>query len=99
MKPNPASAVDGGSGSPFAFGRAQPAATDRHLVIRCGCASSPASVSREQALHQAGANVVATIHEEVPYLPASAGSAVEGALALAAVALRAWNTPTILPPA
>jgi hypothetical protein len=57
-----------------------------------GCASTPAGLDREQALYQAGTNVVTTIHEIVPYLPAPAGTAVEGMLALATAALAAWNT-------
>ena len=62
------------------------------LDLGTGCATTPAGLNREQALYQAGTNVVATIREVVPYLPAPAGTAVEGVLALATAALAAWNT-------
>ena len=62
------------------------------FVMLCGCASTPAGLNREQALYRAGTNVVATLHEVVPYLPPPVGGAAEGVLALATAALAAWNT-------
>jgi len=62
------------------------------VVLVSGCASTPAGLNREQALYQAGTNVVATIREVVPYLPGPAGTGVEAILGLATAALAAWNT-------
>ena len=41
--------------------------------------------------------MVTAVHEVVPYLPAPAGSAVGRVLALATMALTAWNTPPMPP--
>ena len=61
------------------------------LTSTVSCAHTKAGLAREQAMYQAGTNVVGTLQSIAPYVPAPAGQAAEIVLAVVSTLLASWN--------
>ena len=61
------------------------------LALQLGCSTTAAGLSREQKLYQTGTNIVGMVDKLAPALPPPFSSVAEGATALAAAGLAAWN--------
>ena len=61
------------------------------LTATVSCAHTRQGLAREQAMYQAGTNVVGTLQSIVPYVPAPASQAAEIVLAVVSTLLASWN--------
>ena len=61
-------------------------------TLCAGCSTTPAGLATEASWYATGTNVVSHVAQLAPALPAPFGSIAEGAAAVAAALLAAWNT-------
>ena len=61
------------------------------LLLMQGCASTPKGISREEKIYNVATNVVGSLQQAVPFLPAPVGAPVGIVLGGISAMLAAWN--------